>query len=92
MTSGDREELLRMLASSRRPRNPKAVEQGRTNRELIVDTVESFCNEHGYSPTRAQLAEILGLNRTTVSAHVAALLQEGRLEEAGPRTLRVATI
>lgn len=59
-------------------------------RERIVLAIEEFWAEHGYAPTRAQVAEIAGLGESTVRAHITALVQEGRLmEDPGHRNLRV---
>lgn len=57
--------------------------------EDILDALDTFIREKGHSPTRAELAEAVGVSKQTVTRHVRALIEEGRLEEgAGPRTLR----
>lgn len=72
------------------PRNWKQDEKGRQRREEILAAVERFIDEHGYSPTKAELATMIGVSEYTIYSHVKKLIAEGRLEEGpGPRTLRI---
>ena len=57
-------------------------------REEILDEIERFLNEHGYSPTRAELGEKLGRSDHIIGKHIQVLIEDGRLTEGkGPRTL-----
>lgn len=70
-------------------RNWKQAEEGRRRREEILEAIERYIDEHGYSPTKAELAVTLGVSEETIYRHIKKLVAEGRLEEgSGPRTLR----
>lgn len=59
--------------------------------DAICEAVEEYTNEHGYSPTKKEIAVITGQGESTVRTHVQQLLADGRLTEGkGPRTLRLA--
>lgn len=59
-------------------------------REAIVQAVEAHWANHGYGPTRPELAEATGLSEATVSTHVRGLIDDGVLvEPGGSRTLRI---
>lgn len=69
------------------------VRNAAEKREKILDAIAEFYATHDYAPTRAQIAELTGISKNTVLAHVTALLKEGVLEEPGgpaSRTLRIA--
>lgn len=60
--------------------NQAGVERARRHRERIVELII----EHGddeRSPSRAELAEMMGLSLSTVERYVRILLKDGVLEE-----------
>lgn len=61
--------------------NQKGVEQGRENRARIVEYVVQYLAEHGYPPTRVEIAKGVGLGETITYRHVRTLINEGVLEE-----------
>lgn len=64
--------------------------QGARRREEVLEAIERYIDERGYSPTRADIATELGVSEDTVSRAVKRLIADGRLEEgAGPRTFRL---
>ncbi|QNN53181.1 LexA family protein [Nocardioides mesophilus] len=59
--------------------------------DALCEAIERYTAEHGYSPTRGELAEATGLGESTVRRHLKSLIAEGRVTEgSGPRTLRLA--
>lgn len=69
-------------------RQGPASEETRTK---ILDMIERFTEEHGYPPTKHEIADDLGIAYNTARRHIAVLIADGRLEEGdGPRTLRIA--
>lgn len=76
-------------AGRERSRATKA-RQVRERRAQIVTTIGDYWEEHGYAPTRTEIAKAMGLSPDTVTTHVKALIEEGVLTETGPRTLRLA--
>lgn len=70
--------------------NWKQKQAGEDLRNEIVDAIEKFHREHNFSPTRAELGELLGRSDVIIGKHVKILVEEGRLTEGkGPRTLAV---
>ena len=70
--------------------NWKDEELGRRRREDLLSAVERFTEEHGYSPTDPELAQMLGISRSAVQNHIRILMKEGRLERpSGTRSLRI---
>ena len=54
--------------------------------ELIVNYVNQFIQENGYSPSVREIGEAVGLRSTaSVSYHLQALQQKGVLQSAGPK-------
>ena len=54
--------------------------------QLIVDYVNQFIQENGYSPSVREIGEAVGLRSTaSVSYHLQALQQKGVLQSAGPK-------
>lgn len=71
--------------------NWRAEKQARERREAIIDAIETYLDEHGYPPTKVELAHILGMSDQTVGRHIKALVEDGRLiDDGGPRALRLA--
>lgn len=68
------------------PKGPKAIhhETLRVIREHIAD--------HGYAPTVAELADILGLaSKSSVQGRLDVLEEYGLIERRGPRAIKVLT-
>jgi predicted ArsR family transcriptional regulator len=63
-------------------------QQAQRDRERILDVLIAFIDENGFSPTRAELGQRVGLSEITVRRHIKTLLDEGLVTEHGPRTLR----
>ena len=54
--------------------------------DLIMDYVNQFIQENGYSPSVREIGEAVGLRSTaSVSYHLQALQQKGVLQSAGPK-------
>jgi SOS-response transcriptional repressor LexA len=71
--------------------NWKQREAARRRREEILKTIEDFIDEHGYPPTRQEVADLNGCSLETASRQIRTLISEGRLTEGnGPRTLAIA--
>lgn len=68
------------------------AEQVRERRELLVNLIQDYWEEHGQGPTRLELAELADLSVETVSRHLQVLLRERVLAEnySGDRSLRLA--
>lgn len=59
--------------------------------DRILSAIEAYIDEHGYSPTKDEIAEVAGIPNSTTRRHIQALLADGRLTEGkGARTLRLA--
>jgi DNA-binding IclR family transcriptional regulator len=70
--------------------NQRGVERAQRQMSQLLDVVETYIEENGYSPTRAEIAERMGLSERTVIRYVKRLVEDGRLEEgSGQRTLRL---
>lgn len=71
---------------------PRSEVETRQRQQKIVEFVEDFCAERGYSPTLTEVAKGTGMARNTVRHHVTLLVERGRLleEPEGNRTLRSA--
>lgn len=68
--------------------NWKAVEDGKRLQAEILNEIERFQRDWGYSPTRAELGKTLGRSDVVIGKHIKKLVEEGRLTEGnGPRTL-----
>lgn len=71
-----------------------SAEKGELTRELILEAITKYINEHQYPPTVRELCKIVGLKSTaTVHRHIEILKERGLLETDGEehhmRTLRV---
>ena len=54
--------------------------------QMIMDYVNQFVQENGYSPSVREIGEAVGLRSTaSVSYHLQALQQKGVLQSAGPK-------
>lgn len=63
---------------------------GAQRRQQVLDAIERYIDEQGYSPTRQDIAKELDVSEDTIKRAVRKLIEEGRLEEgAGPRTFRI---
>lgn len=68
----------------------KAVEEGRDKRRRVLVFVHEFIEEHGYSPTKQEIATHLGVEPKVAAKHVNRLVAEGHLTQGpGPRTIRL---
>lgn len=56
-------------------------------REMVYEAICEYLDREGRSPLRQEVADATGLPLPTVKRHVTSLLNQGRLHEAGPRTL-----
>jgi AcrR family transcriptional regulator len=63
----------------------KAVTTGQT----ILDAIGNFFAEHGCAPTEREIADALGISKTTVHYHIGKLREAGKLRkiDAGGRSL-----
>lgn len=56
----------------------------------ILQCIRDYLVQKGYSPTLAEIGEVLGIGRNTVHYHIQSLLAQGLLEqESGWRGLRI---
>lgn len=70
--------------------NKVQAEKARRAKDAIVEAVGQYWDEHGYPPTKVEIAKSVGLGNSTVRRHIQTLVDEGRLTEGdGPRTLRL---
>jgi DNA-binding GntR family transcriptional regulator len=62
------------------------------SRQEIFNTIRQFVAEHGYAPTEREIAETVGLSKTTVHYHIGKLREEGTLKkiDGGGRSLAIA--
>lgn len=65
--------------------------KGDLQRDVILDRIAAHVSEFGWPPTVRELANEVGLNISTVHAHLRRLAYEGRIvrDERKPRALRV---
>lgn len=59
------------------------IEQAKRDRARILEAIRTHIDEHGKSPTRAQLAAELGFAEITVRRHVNKLVDDGDLVKVG---------
>lgn len=70
------------------------IEQGRKNREKILQAIIEYIEQHNYPPTVREIGKMVGLKSTSsVYAHLQRLLRSGKIEtDAGlgvPRAIRI---
>ena len=77
------------------PFSPEMVsrqrERGRLQRQLALDFVGRYTEEHGWAPTVREVADALEVSISTAHQHLRNLQGEGRLVIGpGPRMIRIA--
>jgi len=50
--------------------------------ELVLQTVENFVRDNGYSPTLADISSVMGVRKTSVNYALRRLETKGRIELA----------
>lgn len=68
-----------------------SMEQGRRTRQVIMDFLCFYTDEHGWAPTMREIGGAVGLaSPSTVLSHLRTLEREGRIVlGGGPRMIRV---
>ncbi|MFL6314777.1 MAG: LexA family protein [Terriglobales bacterium] len=63
-----------------------------TRRQDILNVIRQFSVEHGCAPTEREIADALGISKTTVHYHIGKLREAGSLRkiEGGGRSLAIA--
>jgi SOS-response transcriptional repressor LexA len=67
------------------------TDQGREKREMILDWLRDYRDQHGYMPSRRELCDGLGLSVGVLKHHVDSLVEQGYLkyEPGSFRTMRL---
>jgi SOS-response transcriptional repressor LexA len=63
-----------------------------SRRQDILNVIRQFFAEHGCAPTEREIAEAVGISKTTVHYHIGKLREAGELRkiEGGGRSLAIA--
>lgn len=63
-----------------------------TRSQQIIDFIRKFFDEHGCAPTEREIADAVGISKTTVHYHIGKLREAGELRkiEGGGRSLAIA--
>lgn len=70
--------------------NKIQAERARKAKEAIVEAVAQYWDDHGYAPTKVEIAQTIQLGNSTTRRHIQELVELGRLTEGkGQRTLRL---
>ena len=59
--------------------DPVLVRQGIERREQIVQAILDYHAEHGFSPSIADCAEVVGISVNMTKQHINRLVEEGRV-------------
>jgi SOS-response transcriptional repressor LexA len=52
-----------------------------SRRDAILQTIREFAREHGCWPTEREIADILGISKTTVHYHITMIWESGELRK-----------
>lgn len=76
--------------------NPLSLEtrrdQGRRQRQAIMDFLRAYMAEHGWAPSMREIADHIGTYPPNVMQHLRKLQAEGKIVlGGGPRMIRITT-